>query len=189
MKNKKSGRFKYILVILITLAAVIFLISNSSLLLKISYPLKYKEHVYKYSNFYKVDPYLVFAVMKAESSFKPNAVSNKNARGLMQITQTTGEWIAKKIDMKDYSFDRLFDPETNIQMGCWYVKWLIDYFEGQPDLAIAAYNGGTGNVKEWLKDKNLSDNGKTLKRIPFKETSDFLKRVKNYTSVYKKLYE
>jgi soluble lytic murein transglycosylase len=159
------------------------------MMLKINYPLKYREEVFKYADNYQVDTYLIFAIIKAESGFKPNAVSKKNARGLMQITETTGKWIADKIGIKNYSFDSLFNPDTNIRMGCWYVKWLLDYFNNNADLAIAAYNGGTGNVKEWLKDRNLSDSGDSLNKIPFKETNDFLKRVKNYVSVYKKLYE
>jgi soluble lytic murein transglycosylase len=178
---------------------VLFIISNRDNIMKLNYPLKYKEHVYKYSIQNGLDPYLVFAIIKAESGFNPGATSNKNARGLMQISETTGKEAAEKIMLNDYDFNKLYDPETNIKLGCGYLKYLKDQFKVYIDsvedednaesLVIAAYNGGIGNVKGWLKDKNLSVSGKSLDKIPFKETENFLKRVKNYRLKYKSLYE
>ncbi len=155
---------------------------------KIIYPVKYKEYVVKYSVRNNVDTYLVFAIIKAESSFNPDATSGKNARGLMQITVDTGTWAAEKIKMGEIDEDDLYDPETNIRIGSWYIWELIKEFNNR-DLAIAAYNGGRGNVKKWLGDKRYSSNGRTLDKIPFKETDRFLKRVKKFYNNYKSLYE
>jgi soluble lytic murein transglycosylase len=153
------------------------------------YPLKYKEYVFEYSIKSGIDPYLVFAVIKAESGFDPNARSNKAAMGLMQITEQTGTWGAHTLKMGSFKTDDLYNPEINIRLGCWYLKQLMKEFNNNTDLVITAYNGGSGNVKEWLNDKELSHSGEYLDKIPFKETERFLDRVKNYHSMYRRLYE
>ncbi|MCX7921293.1 MAG: lytic transglycosylase domain-containing protein [Clostridia bacterium] len=170
--------------------AIVLLIDNSTTILRFNYPLKYKEYVYKYSAQNNLDPYLVFSIIKAESSFDPNAISHKNARGLMQISEGTGKWVAmEKLKLENYTHDLLYNPELNIKIGCWYLKWLKKAFNNDISLILAAYNGGSGNVSEWLKDPNLSRTGKNLERIPFKETDRYVKNVKNNYFAYKKLYE
>ncbi|WP_242987580.1 lytic transglycosylase domain-containing protein [Anaerobacterium chartisolvens] len=189
MKKSCYISFKSIAFIAVVLVAVAFIINNSSVVLKQFYPIKYKEQVYRYSEKSNVDPHLIFAIIKAESGFDPDAVSRKGARGLMQITIETGCWAADKLKMSEFNEDDLYDPDINIQIGCWYVAWLMKQFNNDTDLVIAAYNGGNGNVSKWLKNKEFSKSGQTLEKIPFKETDRFLKKVKNNYSNYKKLYE
>jgi soluble lytic murein transglycosylase len=152
------------------------------------FPLKYKEYVINYSIQNRIDPYLVFAVIKAESGFKPEAKSKKDARGLMQITEGTGAWGAAELKLEVYSAESLFEPEINIRIGCWYLGKLMEEFNNDINLVIAAYNGGSGNVSQWLKNREYSISGKSLDKIPFSETHTFLKRVKLYYSIYKILY-
>jgi len=151
------------------------------------YPEKYSDYINQYSEKYNLDPYLVKAIIKAESNFKPYAVSHKNARGLMQISEITGAWAAEKLKIENYSEEMLFDAETNISFGCWYLSVLYTEF-GDTELVLAAYNAGSGNVSRWLKDKTLSSDGKRLDKIPFKETENYLSRVKNNYKMYKILY-
>lgn len=106
----------------------------------------------------------------------------------MQITPATGEWIAKTIGINDFYEDMLFDPETNIMLGSWYIEHLTDYYKGSFELVFAAYNGGRGNVDKWLKDKNLSSDGMTLDAIPFSETRNYLEKLKKNYSIYKRIY-
>ncbi|NSW92289.1 MAG: lytic transglycosylase domain-containing protein [Firmicutes bacterium] len=167
---------------------IVLLIDNSTTILKRIYPLKFGEYVFKYSEINGIDPYLVFAIIKAESSFNPYAKSVKNARGLMQITEKTAMWGVESIKIENFSLDDLYDPETNIKIGCWYIRQLINEFNNNTDLVIAAYNGGSGNVKEWLNNRDYSKYGSSLDIIPFRETERFLKRVKSYYYVYTKLY-
>ena len=155
---------------------------------KLLYPARYTDMIGRYSREYELDPYLVLAMMKVESDFRPGAVSPKNARGLMQISEKTGRWGAEKLHLDNYTNDSLFEPETNISIGCWYLSVLFEEF-GETDLVLAAYNGGSGNVAKWLGDSSLSSDGKSLDRIPFKETEQYLKKVKSNYKVYKKLYE
>lgn len=165
------------------------IIDNSTTILKRIYPLKFSKHVFKYSEENSIDPYLVFAIIKAESSFNPNAISKKNAIGLMQLTEGTAKWGAESIKLENFSTSDIYDPEVNIMIGCWYIKQLMKEFEDNIELVIAAYNGGSGNVKEWLSNENYSKSGISLDKIPFTETARFVKRVKNYYYVYKKLYK
>lgn len=186
LKHNRRNRLFSLFLIFVTLILVIILLYNAGRLL---YPLRYEELVAEYTERYDLDPYLVMAVIKVESNFKHNAVSHKNARGLMQITEGTGKWGADKLGMTGYSAEKLFDPEANIQIGCWYLSTLYSEFGDNTDLVLAAYNAGSGNVAKWLADNELSPDGKVLGRIPFKETENYIRKVKNSYIVYKKLYE
>lgn len=185
MKRKILKKSKYILILLISLTVIVLMLNNAS---RLMFPLKYKEHIIAYSEKYNVDPFLVFAIAKVESNFNSDAVSSKNARGLMQISLKTGKWGAQVLGLDRYNSDSLFEPETNISIGCWYLYVLAEEFDGNTDLVLAAYNGGSGNVNEWLKNKAYSSSGKSLEKVPFKETENYIKKVNNYWSIYKKLY-
>ncbi|WP_373898957.1 lytic transglycosylase domain-containing protein [Haloimpatiens sp. FM7315] len=174
-----------VLFMLIVLAVGIL---NIEKIAKGIYPYKYNSYIEMYSDKYKVDPYLVLAIIKAESNFDENAKSHRNAIGLMQLTPETAEWISIKLKMKDFSEDILYKPEINISMGSWYVNDLKKEFKNNLDLMLAAYNAGRGNVGKWLKDSNYSDDGKKLKYIPFKETDKYVKKVKVNYNIYKSLY-
>jgi Soluble lytic murein transglycosylase and related regulatory proteins (some contain LysM/invasin domains) len=186
MKHKKLKRLRYIIIFLLFIALIVLVLDNTAHLM---FPLKYKEYITEYSKKNKVDPYLVLAVIKVESNFDPDAVSRKNARGLMQISEKTGAWGAEKLKLESYNAESLFDPETNISLGCWYLNVLSKEFNGNQQLILAAYNGGSGNVNDWLKNEIYSSSGKSLDKIPFKETEIYVKKVQNYLLIYKKLYE
>lgn len=157
--------------------------------LSIQYPICYVETIIENSIKYRVDPYLVAAIINVESRYDEKARSKKGAKGLMQITETTGKWGSEETGIKDYSDERLYEPEINIKIGTWYVNRLFKEFDGDLNLVLAAYNAGSGNVRKWLKDTNYSSDGKTLKEIPFKETSDYLSRVEKNYRIYKRIYK
>lgn len=153
------------------------------------YPVTYSEYVQKYSELYNLDEHLVFSMIKAESGFNPNAVSPRDAKGLMQIIDSTGEWAAEKMNIKDFKTAQLMEPETNIRIGCWYIARLLKQYNQDTELALAAYNAGSGNVSKWLKDESISKDGTTLDRIPFEETRNYVNKINKYISMYKKLYD
>lgn len=190
MKRTGKRRVRYLFFIIILLILACLLIKNSDSILKINYPVKYKEQVIKYSKESGTDPFLIFAIIKAESNFKVNATSHKNAKGLMQLMDATAGEIADKIGMEGFESQDLYNSDINIRIGCWHVSSLIKEFGKENiELVIAAYNGGSRNVKNWLKDNKYSKDGKSLDYIPFRETENFLKKVKGYYSEYKRLYE
>ena len=174
--------------ILVVFMAIIFTISSINffafIINRYLYPLKYKEVVIENADLYGLDRALVFATIKVESSFDKNAQSNKGAVGLMQITLSTAEYIAKRLNINEYD---LQDENINVRFGCYYLRYLIDKFKNI-ETAICAYNAGEGNVSKWLKDSDYSDDGITLKTIPFKETEEYLKKIVKTFEKYKKLY-
>ena len=153
-----------------------------------AFPRMYLDSLERYAKEYQMDPLLVLSIIKTESNFDARAVSQRGARGLMQIMDPTARWISGKMNMSNYTPDLLYDPDYNIKMGVWYLRWLYDKYH-DIDLVIVAYNGGVGNVDKWLADKNYSDDGKSLTKIPFEETSSYLLKVKFTYRVYKFLYE
>ncbi|MBQ7975820.1 MAG: lytic transglycosylase domain-containing protein [Clostridia bacterium] len=151
------------------------------------YPLDYQEIVVEYAQDNNLEPAFIMAMIKVESNYVEDAHSGK-ASGLMQLTDETGDWVAAKLGM-DVEETDLMNPDDNIRLGCYYIRYLIDYYGGEVDVALAAYNGGMGNVNRWLSDKRYSEDGETLSHIPFKETSDYVKKVNRETERYKKLLE
>ncbi|GAA0085265.1 lytic transglycosylase domain-containing protein [Clostridium sp. CTA-7] len=178
-------KFKRIVTILIVI--LITYLGITLVMKKYIYPYKYTEYVNKYSEEYEIDPYLVLAVIKTESDFNKEAVSKREAKGLMQIMDTTGQWAAKEIGINYFMPSMLFDPELNIRMGCWYLKALEKEFDNL-DLILAAYNGGSGNVNKWLSDEEYSSDGESLNYIPFPETKKYVDKVKANYNIYKYLY-
>lgn len=181
--RKKKFRLLFLFILFI-----IFFLLGLELVKIFLFPLKYKSLVITYSNLYDLDPYLIFSIIKVESKFNPDAQSHKNAKGLMQITDKTGQWAAKELGIKDYSDEKLYDPEINIQIGCWYINKLLNQFE-DVETSLAAYNAGSGNVSKWLKDERYSQDGKKVHEIAFWETKEYVKKVLDSKRIYKKLYK
>lgn len=146
------------------------------------YPIKHQEDIINYSLTYSLDPALIAAIINVESGYNEQVSSEKGAVGLMQILQPTGDWIAQKLDKKEGEYP-LTDPQINIQFGCYYFRYLLNKFENA-DLAICAYNAGEGNVLKWLKNEDYTKDGKTLMKIPFAETKNYLAKIKNQQAIY-----
>jgi soluble lytic murein transglycosylase len=157
-------------------------------LVKVFYPIYHQDIIVRYSQQYDVDPYLISAIIRVESKFYHKAESHKGARGLMQISQVTGDWAASELGIENYDRDMLFEPEINIMIGCWYIHTLKKEFGNNIETVIAAYNGGSGNVSRWLMDGQYSSDGTTLTNIPFQETREYVKRVLKDYRIYRKLY-
>lgn len=150
------------------------------------FPVKYVGIIEKYSKEYGVDSHLIYAVIHTESRFDPEAQSPAGAVGLMQVTDETGQFIAKKLEITDFQVEDLKDPETNIKMGAYYLSYLQTMFEREETI-LAAYNAGPNKVKTWLLDPAYAT-GDVLTNIPFKETKDYVDRVLLREKIYKILY-
>lgn len=151
------------------------------------YPMKYYEEIVGVSQKYDIDGALVASIANVESNFKNDAKSNKGAIGIMQIMPSTAEWIASKLN-KEYAEEMLYEPSYNIELGAYYLSYLIDSFEDEK-LVICAYNAGQGNVSNWLANKEYSSDGKSLNKIPFKETENYLNKVTKNYRYYKNKYK
>lgn len=151
---------------------------------KYVYPLEYEDLVLEYSKEYDLSPYLVCAVINVESSFDKNAVSNKGAKGLMQLMDSTAEYVSKKINITEYD---IFNEKDNINLGCYYLRYLLNKFDDER-LALVAYNAGEGTTRDWLTNEEYSKDGKTLYKIPYKETENYIDKIYKNQSKYYKLY-
>ena len=165
----------FVVVLVIVLAAIWF----SNWVIKKSYPIKYADIVSLASEQNNVPKNMILAVMREESHFDPNVISSAKAEGLMQLMPTTAAWIATKKQIK-YDSSTIRDPEVNINLGVWYLRYLLDQFENDDTLAIEAYNAGITNVIAWQK--------KNPNYIEFAETDNFVKRVKKSKIMYDDLY-
>ena len=154
---------------------------------KESYPVEYSDLVIEYSDENGVPPELTASVMFAESSCRPDVVSSAGAIGLMQIMPDTGEWLAGKYDEK-FAVENLYDPETNVKYGTWYLGFLLRRYDGNTDCAVAAYHAGQGNVDKWLNDPEYSSDGITLDNIPFEATATYVQRINKYLKFYSGAY-
>jgi soluble lytic murein transglycosylase len=154
---------------------------------QLSYPRPYSATVEAAAAEFDVDPLLIWAVMREESRYDPEALSYAGARGLMQVMPSTQAWIAEQLG-EDISPGDAFTPEANIRMGAWFLPFLLDYFDGDLDLAIAAYNGGPGSVDSWQADPLVSNRDDLLRWIGFGETREYLERVSSSYRVYQELY-
>lgn len=157
--------------------------------LTIKYPIGYKNIIVEYSNKYSINPYLVATIINIESKYDKNAISKKEAKGLMQIGPQTGKWASEVLEIDNYNEDMLFDPETNIRIGTWYLDTLFKEFDGDLELVLAAYNAGSGNVKKWINDERYNSDGQGLTTIPFKETEDYIIKVKSTYKIYSRVYK
>lgn len=152
-----------------------------------THPLKYQTYVERYSAQNNLDKYFVYAVIKTESGFRPDAVSNVGARGLMQIMEETFDWIKYKRDDDDAVYGDMFNAQKNIDYGCWLLGYLYEEF-GTIEAVAAAYHAGRGTVNEWLSDTRYSPDGKHLKVIPTSDTAHYVDKIKSAVETYKKLY-
>ena len=152
-------------------------------------PQRYSDYVSRYAYEYNVPESLIYAVIKVESDFNPNAISGAGAMGLMQMMpETFAEMTSDKYLGENLHADELFDPEVSIRYGTYYLKYLHGYFEGNWNNAIAAYNGGMGNVSKWLENSEYSDGKGNLTYIPFEETRNYVQKVNKAREMYQELY-
>ena len=151
------------------------------------YPMTYAPEIRAAAQEFSLDPAYVASVVLAESSFDAEAVSSVGAIGLMQIMPATGEWIAGKLD-DVFDVQRLYEPSVNLRYGCWYLRFLLDRYDGDMRTASTAYHQGQGRVDEWLQDPQYSQDGRTLTAISSAVTDTYVNRIMENYEHYKELY-
>jgi soluble lytic murein transglycosylase len=153
------------------------------------YPLEYEDAIRAESARNDLDPALVAAVINTESGFVPDSRSQEGAVGLMQLLPDTAEFVTKLSDRPSPAPDRLEVPEVNIAYGARYLRYLLDRHDGDLGLALAAYNGGEQNLKDWIgraeaegRELDVPDD------IPFPETRGFVVKVQKAIPIYRRAY-
>lgn len=190
MTKRQKRRLTIGLVFLFILLLAYFLFGVMRIqnqVLKILYPQKYADYVYQYAEKNELDPLLVFAIIKAESNFKPEVISTSNAMGLMQLVDSTAEDTAKKLAIPYEGKETLLDPEKNIMLGTKYFTDLLAKYDNVT-IALTAYNAGSGNVDKWIANGTIKEDGSNAENIPFKETNHYVRKILRDYQIYQNLY-
>jgi len=154
---------------------------------ELALPLRHEDIIRQQSSAKELDPSLVAAVIYAESHFR-DQTSHAGARGLMQITPETARYIAKLSGGTTFEQGDLATPQINISYGAYYLRYLLDRYGENKVLALAAYNGGEGNVDRWLGEADVSKRRFTTGQIPFAETRHYIERVLDAQHDYREKY-
>ena len=194
MKVQKSGKknVKLLIIFLIIILLLILFgpIKIQNRILEMMYPREYENFVSLYSKEYNVDENLVYALIKAESNFNPDAVSGKSAKGLMQIVDETAMDVAKALSLnisQEELIERLNDIDLNINLGTKYISMLLEKYENIA-LALTAYNAGIGTVDNWIEKGTIKSDGSDVENIPYKETNQYVRKILRDYDIYQKLY-
>lgn len=132
-----------------------------------------------------LDPYLVASLIRQESEFNPTVVSYANAYGLMQLLPSVGKSMAHEEGMKNFQTFQLLDAETNIRLGCRYLRQMMDRFGGNAEYALAAYNAGDSRVADWQNAGPYQGIDEFVESIPFAQTRDYVQAILRNIETYK----
>jgi soluble lytic murein transglycosylase len=151
------------------------------------FPKPYWTDLKRFSSDNALDPFLVASLIRQESEFNPNAVSRKDAVGLMQLLPKVGRHVAKEEKLRHFSTQALFTPAVNLQLGTKYFRTMVDKF-GAFEYALAAYNAGSDRVQDWMGQGKYRDVPEFVESIPFTETREYVQAIVRNANVYKQLY-
>ena len=174
-KQRKKGRNLIVILVIVILLALFCAEPIKQQITKSVYKKEYSEYVTKYAEQYGVEENLIYALIKAESNFNPDAVSHQNAKGLMQLMQSTAEDLAKKSKI-NLNNENILEPEVNIQLGTQYIASLLNKYDCV-EVALAAYNAGSGNVDKWISAGKIKADGSDIENIPYKETNTYVRKI------------
>ena len=187
LKNKYKIIISTAIIILIV---VILFVLFKDKLLKILYPKTYSEIISVYAEEYDVEENLIYALIKAESNFESQAVSNRDAIGLMQIVEETAVDVAKKNNIEintENIEEEILDIDNNINIGTKYLSTLLTQY-GNIEVALAAYNAGIGTVNNWIEKQVIKADGSDIENIPYKETNNYVRKILRDYRIYNELY-
>jgi len=174
-----------VIIITVTLLGLSPTVFNK-LMIKKLYKKDYSEYVSKYAEEYDIDENLIYALIKAESNFNEKAVSHQNAKGLMQLMQSTAQDLANRSQIK-LTKDNILEPDININLGTQYIALLLNKYDSI-EVALAAYNAGSGNVDRWIKNGTIKSDGSDIENVPYKETNTYVRKIMRNYKMYNELY-
>lgn len=144
---------------------------------------RYREWIEKYALENGIEPAYVAAIILRESSYDPQATSSVGARGLMQVMEDTFDYVRRNLG-ESTIFDDMYDPETNIRYGCWYLGNLSRIFDGDPIEMACAYHAGPNNVKLWIMNYAADQKNLRLEEVPMQDTRQYAGKVYDAYAIY-----
>jgi soluble lytic murein transglycosylase len=185
--RRRRLRLLAILVAIATVALVLVLGPLRNAIREVTLPLRHDDIIRQQAHDKGVDAALIAAVIYEESKFR-DQTSHAGARGLMQITPRTADFIAHRSGGTAFEQGDLGDPQINIAYGTYYLRYLIDRYDGNDSLAIAAYNAGETNVDRWVRAAGGPDSFDVDRDIPFPETRHYVHGVQRHRKQYRDNY-
>jgi soluble lytic murein transglycosylase len=156
---------------------------------KLMYPLPFQNMILEAANRNDFDPLLFVSLIKQESAFNPDATSSADARGLAQVIPSTARGIATALDKPNFKIEDLYNPYTALEFGGFYLSGRLKDFGGQPYEALAAYNGGAGNVERWSRANQPRQNFDAwVEGINFPETRQYVQIIYANYYLYRQIY-
>lgn len=188
MKKRRKSRLKFSNLFWLFVIAFLVIVISFPKWIVLFYPQPHRDIIFTAAYENNIDPYLVFAIIRAESDFQENAESSVGAKGLMQIMPDTAQWISEQRGIEDFDPADLHRAEVNIDFGCWYLSSLNSEFNYNTPMVIAAYNAGRGTVSNWLLNGIWDGSIEDLDNIPFDETRIYVRNVLNNYQAYRAIY-
>ena len=152
--------------------------------IELRFPLSYSDKILENAALQKLNPAILYGLIRRESAFNENAHSPAGARGLMQIMPTTGRQIARHFNDRWRGSHALYDPVKNLKYGAYYYQKLLKQFNGHYAVALAAYNAGPRKVTKWLPESGAMPADIWIETIPYRETREYVRSVLAYTLIY-----
>jgi soluble lytic murein transglycosylase len=191
--RRRAARRRRITLVIATAAATVFTVVVIGPLLhhavqEFTLPLRHEDVIRQQAREKHLNPALVAGVIYAESKFRDGQRSSAGALGLMQLTPATARDIARKSGGIAFRVEDLASPQVNIAYGCYYLRYLLDRYGENQAFALAAYNGGEGNVDRWINAARQRGESLTVDAIPFGETRAYVKKVIELERDYRRSY-
>ncbi|MBL8293011.1 MAG: lytic transglycosylase domain-containing protein [Bryobacterales bacterium] len=155
---------------------------------KLAFPLPFRASLERHAERNSLDPYLVAALIRQESEFEPRALSRAKAMGLTQIMPSTGRELSRRLGIPYPSTAVLYQPETNLQLGTFFLKRIADSLDGVWEATLAAYNAGPSRARLWLGWSEFREPAEFVEAIPFHETRNYVQSVLRNADIYRRLY-
>ncbi len=185
--RRRRGLFAVVAVAAAVAAAVLAMPLFQKAVTEFNLPLQHEDVIRQQAADKHLDPALIAGVIYAETKFDPRP-SAAGAQGLMQILPQTAEFLAKRSGATTFTPADLATPEVNIAYGSYYLRYLLDQYDGHVVPALAAYNGGESNVNRWLADAHSRGHRLTIGNIPFPETQAYVRKVLKAQRDYRHTY-
>ncbi len=155
---------------------------------QMAYPLPFRSNLEQLARERDLDPFIVAGLIRQESEFDAGAISRSNARGLTQVMPSTGSWLAGKMGLGRYSTAMLHVPETNLNLGTYYMRMMLNQLDQNWEFMLAAYNAGKGRVDRWRTWFDYREPAEFVESIPFDETRNYVQVVLRNADFYRRLY-
>ncbi len=155
---------------------------------QLAFPIPFRAEIEYFSKSQNLDPFLVAALIRQESDFNIKEISTAHAYGLMQLVPDTARSMARHFSIRRVSTSDLMTPDLNIQLGTYFLRNLLDRFNGQMEWVLAAYNAGPGRSDTWRNWGPFEETADLIEVIPLHETRLYVQIVERNANIYRRLY-